>query len=171
MANNNNKAELPYGKVVFNIPASRTVQIPKFGNRGPSVTMLECEVPVIGTGLHIKAAIYANLDRSGDGTASVVPNAYFDTKRIIPRVEGAKDLLLAHIENAALKFHGYNEAYDECAAQLLNFADGKSTVTGKVERPKMGRVEPVAAGRLVKPAKAAQSGATTTTGDTAGNAV
>lgn len=144
-----------YGPVRFGIPATRKVS-DKYGQ--VSVKMLDTFVPIIGTGLVVISAIYANLERKGD-TVSVIPNAYLPAKVLKPELEGASDAFLAHVEQAALDYAGYDAAYAESARLLLGHADpaaAAQVAVPKVNRPVMARligkdgavvkVAPVAAG-------------------------
>jgi hypothetical protein len=152
------KVDAPvYGKVRFGVPAQRTVS-DRYGR--VSCVMLDAIVPVVGTGLAIKTAIYANLERKSDGV-SVVPSAYLPKKVLLADAEGAADAFLAHVENAAAKWNGYEAAYDAAAAALIGFADPASAAALKsaapvTQRPSLGRL--VNAGGA--PLATAQKGAT-----------
>lgn len=108
-----------YGPVSFGIPAKRYVN-EKWGR--VSVLMLEALVPVIGTGLRLKASIYANLERKGD-RSEVIPEASLSKKFVDVEVDGAMEQFQAHVENAALEFSGYDTAYEQCCALLLGKVD------------------------------------------------
>jgi hypothetical protein len=129
----------PFGKVRFGIPANRTVS-DKWGR--VSVIMLDAIVSIIGTGLHIKTAIYANLERKSDG-AEISASAYLPKKVLGVDVEGAADAFLAHVENAAVKFPGYDDAFNAATSALLGFADPSlkqpTTLAKSAPRPKLVR--------------------------------
>lgn len=129
-----------YGAVRFGIPATRQVN-DRF-NR-VSCKMLDAFVPIIGTGLVICSAIYAGLERKGDGV-SIVPSAYLPSKQIKPETEGASDAFLSHVENAAMEWNGYDAALAAATAALLGHVDPSAAKllapTGKVNRPVMARL-------------------------------
>lgn len=144
------KQNVVWGKPHFSIPADRTV-----GERYNRVScvMIDVAVPIVGTGMRIKTAIYANLNRKSDGV-SVEPSAYIPKKFLVQDTEGGRDALAAHIENAAIKWPGYEAAYDETAKALLGYVDGKASPAAvkTAQRPTMSRL--LKAGKVVATAPA-----------------
>lgn len=144
-----------YGPVRFGIPTKRTVS-DRF-NR-VSVKMLDAIVSVPTLGISLVCAMYAGLERKGDGV-SIVPTAYVPGKVIVPDAEGATDALAAHIENAAINWAGYEGAYVAAAAALMGHAEPGQKIPAlapmAVQRPVLARLVKPATGEVVATAAVA----------------
>jgi hypothetical protein len=122
---------IAYGTVECNAADGAVYE--KFGRK--SCAAIECMVSVPALGLKLPLAIWARLAVTPDGTeitfeASAPKGAKF--------IGDGKEMLLAHVENAAAGWPGYDKATASAEARLMgqkqkiNGADGN-----QISRPKL----------------------------------
>jgi hypothetical protein len=129
---NKAKVETPlYGIVEFAKPAQLR-KVEKYGR--VSCPAIVCHVPILGTGLAVETAIWAERKETKDGIE--VEFAASLPRGIKPFGDGADDArenFIAHVELSAVKWAGYDSATDAALALLTG-----TKIKGKVEpRPRL----------------------------------
>lgn len=116
-----------FGPVTLSRP--RAVGIFEGKRGGRSTIAIACSVPLMGSGLIIDAAIWARLEAKSDGHE--ITFAASLPKGIGAVDETSEDAFLAHVENAALAWNGYDMATDAAGARLLGLKTPQQTADAK----------------------------------------
>lgn len=119
-----------FGLCTFALPASDGVYNSKWEAGARSTKAIDCLVPM-GNGLNVVTAIYANF-KPTDGGHQITFSASLP-KGLRAESKGAKNRFLAHVENAAIRWNGYQRATDAAAAR---FSDDKPATKAET-RPDM----------------------------------
>lgn len=88
---------------------------------GRSTKTVECSIPIIAAGIVVDATIYARYGKPGDDVtfAASLP------KGISGMSDNDEDALLAHIENAAAEWNGWNAAQTAAYERLTGIVSAE----------------------------------------------
>lgn len=115
----------------------------RFGRK--SCAVIECIVPIPLLGIKIMGTIWGRLETKADGTTVKFEASM--PKGIKHIDDAGKDKLLAHIENGAVEWAGYEKATDAATAKLMGQVKAPGTVGGRptlVKRVVMAQTAPPA---------------------------
>lgn len=118
-----------YGAVECEVTGASVSE--KYGRK--SIATIKCIVPIPALGLRIEATIWGGLQVKSDGTE--ITFAASMPKGIRAMDAASKDRFLAHVENSAVRWAGYDKATGAAERELLG--QKPVAVAGEVGRPKL----------------------------------
>lgn len=99
-----------------------------------SVKVLDVIVPLPLIGMRVNSALYGNLEVKSDGT-EISFTAYIPKKFMSAMDDDSRERFLAHVENGAASWVGFDKATAAAAAKLTG--QSKKVAAGEIARPRL----------------------------------